>query len=95
MNELHALRDLEQLRQEIDKIDAALAPLLDQRMDLSIEVAAYKKQKGMAVHQPQREARLLAGVAQGRRHPDALRCVYQAILAQSRALQERDSVAEA
>ena len=41
--------DLLDLRKEIDKIDDQLIPLLQHRMDISRQVAAYKAERGLPV----------------------------------------------
>ena len=41
--------DLQEIRGRIDALDARLVELLCERMQLSAEVAEYKRQKGMAV----------------------------------------------
>ena len=40
--------DLEAIRRRIDKIDAQLVAALEERMEAVLEVAAYKKQQGLA-----------------------------------------------
>ena len=39
--------DLEKIRQEIDKVDQQLADVLESRLQLVMQVAAYKKSKGL------------------------------------------------
>ena len=41
--------DLEKIRQEIDKVDQQLADVLESRLQLVMQVAAYKKSKGLPV----------------------------------------------
>lgn len=41
--------DLEKIRQEIDKVDQQLADVLESRLHLVMQVAAYKKSKGLPV----------------------------------------------
>lgn len=82
------LRDLATLRVDIDEVDRALAPLLQRRMELSKEVALYKKANDLPVYQPEREAALLEKVAELVQEKEAILAVYEAILQQSRALQE-------
>ena len=55
--------DLLELRNEIDKLDDELIPLLLKRMDISRQVAEYKVQNGIPVLNEQRELEILEDVA--------------------------------
>ena len=48
--------DLELIRKEIDKADSQLAEVLEKRLQLVMQVAAYKKSKGMPIKDKNREA---------------------------------------
>ena len=52
-------RDLPQLREKIDQIDAAIVALLAQRMEVCKEVAEVKAGSSTAVIQPQRVREVL------------------------------------
>ncbi len=56
--------DLNELRLEIDKIDDALVRLFVQRMAVSADIADYKKEHGLPIFVPSREAEKLLDVAQ-------------------------------
>lgn len=56
--------DLDKIRKDIDHIDRQLVDLFCQRMALSAQVAAYKKENGMAIYVPEREQSILEAVAQ-------------------------------
>ena len=89
-NDRAKTRDLAALRGEIDRIDAALAPLLAERMGLSDEVGRFKRERGLPVLDAEREQQLLSkirGLA-GEESADSVEAVYRAILAASRARQE-------
>lgn len=82
--------DLLELRNEIDKLDDELIPLLLKRMDISRQVAEYKVQNGIPVLNEQRELEILEDVAskcgeQG----EVLKTVFSAIMDASRALQHK------
>ena len=49
------MENLEEIRKEIDVVDAQLAPLFERRMELIRRIAAYKKAHGLAVSDPARE----------------------------------------
>lgn len=82
--------DLLELRNEIDKLDDELIPLLLKRMDISRRVAEYKVQNGIPVLNEQRELEILEDVAskcgeQG----EVIKTVFSAIMDASRALQHK------
>lgn len=54
--------DLSQLRCEIDAIDTELVKLFCARMNLSAQVADYKKAKDLPIYHPQREREILEKV---------------------------------
>ena len=56
--------DLNELRLEIDKIDDELVRLFGQRMEVSARIADYKKENGLPIFVPSREAEKLLDVAQ-------------------------------
>lgn len=51
---------LDQLRQDIDKVDSELVALFAKRMALTRQVGEYKNAQGLPVYMPQREAELIA-----------------------------------
>ena len=55
--------DLKELRAEIDEIDRQLVSLFEKRMNVSSEVAQYKRESGMPVYDPVRERQKLASIA--------------------------------
>ena len=55
--------DLNELRLEIDKIDDELVRLFAARMDVSARIADYKKENGLPIFVPAREAEKLLDVA--------------------------------
>ncbi|SDN84266.1 bifunctional chorismate mutase/prephenate dehydratase [Acetanaerobacterium elongatum] len=58
------MKDLNQLRVEIDQTDEQLLALFKQRMGLVKEVAAYKAANSLPVYQPEREKLLLKRVGE-------------------------------
>ncbi len=55
--------ELNELRQEIDKIDDELVKLFGQRMEVAAQISDYKKEKKMPIYQPSRERSKLQDVA--------------------------------
>ena len=85
---------LETKRQEIDQIDQALADLLIRRMEITGQIGVYKAEHGLPVLHTGREKEVLAQVMD--RAPqddealrDALKTIFQTIMAASRQDQEK------
>ena len=55
--------DLAEIRQEIDQVDQAIVALMEKRMQLVDQVAAYKQVTGKPIFDPAREQVLLDKVA--------------------------------
>lgn len=84
--------DLEQIRQEIDQIDAQLVELLEKRMSLVSQVVAYKKANGKAVLDSKREGVIFQKVAErvaDKQYEEAIVATFAGILKQSRAFQDK------
>ncbi|MBR1757402.1 MAG: chorismate mutase [Lachnospiraceae bacterium] len=82
--------DLQECRKEIDRIDAELVRLLNERMDVSREVANYKISVGMPVYDPVREKQKLDGLkekAPNEMYAASLRGIFEQIMGNSRKLQ--------
>ncbi len=82
--------DLQEIRRRIDALDAQLVQLLCDRMQLSAEVAAYKKAQGMAVLDRTRELEILQNrEAQAGEFGAQVREIYEKIFEMSRAYQQQ------
>ncbi len=84
------MRELTALRQEIDRLDAQIAQLFLQRMEVCREVGEYKKANGLPVLDAQREHDLLTAKSALTGDPvskRALQGLFGAVMAESRALQ--------
>ncbi|GGE37697.1 chorismate mutase [Streptococcus himalayensis] len=82
--------DLLAIRQEIDQVDQALVTLLEKRMDLVGQVAAYKAQVGKAIFDRQREEEVLekiAGLVENQDYRERLVETFAAIMKESRTYQ--------
>lgn len=53
------MRELDELRKEIDEIDEKILQLYERRMETARQVGEWKKEKGMKVYDPMREKDLL------------------------------------
>ncbi len=86
--------NLEECRKEIDNIDSEIVRLFSKRMDIAQNVAAYKKETGMAIYDSERERKLLEKVenAAGEAYGDYVRRLYTTILELSRLHQAKGIV---
>jgi 3-dehydroquinate dehydratase-2 len=55
--------DLQTYRKQIDKIDEELLRLFKKRMDVALNIAAYKKERGIPVFDPKREQEKLSSIS--------------------------------
>ncbi len=87
---------LDSPRHQIDRIDRELVQLLNQRAQVSLEIALHKAKSGTAVFVPEREQQVLENVLAaggGPLKPEHLRSIYREILSSSRGLQRKIRVA--
>ena len=80
------MSQLEELRREIDAVDAQLVPLFLRRMEVTGRVGAYKKERNIPVLDSGRERALLSKVGQeaGEELADYIQSMYRTIMAASR-----------
>lgn len=82
------MRDLTEIRQDINKIDDELIKLYKKRMDCAKEVGEYKKLNNIPVLNQDRENEILDAVAEkGGEYGPSARLLYSNIMELSRALQ--------
>ncbi|HKM28608.1 MAG TPA: prephenate dehydratase domain-containing protein [Anaerovoracaceae bacterium] len=83
--------DIQDLRKEIDNIDAGLIELFEKRMETAKQIGEYKIDKGMPVYDPAREREKLSKIAddapEGMR--SYLRMLYASIFEMSKEHQRR------
>ena len=81
--------ELKDLREQIDEIDRQLVPLFIKRMNVSADVAEYKRKSGMRVLDPSRERALLEKISEsaGEEFEEYARNLYYTILDLSRSYQ--------
>jgi chorismate mutase/prephenate dehydratase len=86
------MKNLDQLRSEIDDVDYQMVELLKQRMDLCGEVATYKKENNLPVLAPGRERALLtkAATQAGTAYADYTESVFRSIMSASRSYQRKN-----
>ena len=82
------MRDLSEIRKDIDQIDNELIALFKRRMDCAKEVGIYKKANNIPVLNQKREDEILAEVQEkGGEYGAAARLLFSNIMELSRALQ--------
>lgn len=81
---------LEEIRNEIDEIDAQLLPLFLRRMECAGQVAAIKQKENLPVFDAAREKEILDAAAEkAGKYGGEARSLYSAMMAMSRAAQHR------
>ena len=82
---------LDELRQDIDRIDEVLVRLLNERARVACEVGQVKKEQGVEVYQPDREKQVLDHVrglaVEGPLGPDAIARLFERIIDEARRLE--------
>ena len=81
--------DIKEIRKRIDATDEQLAELLAERMKLAADVAAYKKENGMAVYDAQREKEVIERVSRsaGETFAPYIAEIYETIMKTSKDYQ--------
>ena len=79
------MKDLGELREQIDNIDGQIMRLLRERFGTVREVAEYKRAHGLEVLQESREAEVLGRITG--EYAEYMREIYAAVLKTSRDLQ--------
>jgi chorismate mutase-like protein len=84
---------LDDLRNDIDRVDEALVRLLNERARVACEIGQLKKALGVEVYQPEREKQVVAHVrglaAEGPLGPDAIARLFERIIDEARGLERR------
>lgn len=84
--------ELDDLRQRIDRVDAELVRLFEERMELSRRVGACKKERGLPVFDPARERELLddrTGRLSDPKLSEDLRAFFSFLMEAGKALQRQ------
>ena len=87
---------LEALREEIDKLDEVIVRLLDRRARCAYAVGRLKRDQGMGIYEPSREASVMAHVKavnaslEGPLTDEAIVRLYERIMDEARRIQRLD-----
>ena len=85
------MQDIRMLREQLDQIDREIIGLLEKRLEVSREVARWKRAMGLPVLDAGREEQVLETRAAMLREPERredVRTLFRDIMAMSRAEQE-------
>lgn len=83
--------DIKKLREQIDRIDTELLRLYEERMDVCKEIGEYKKSKGIAAYDPERETEKLDSVfaaVKNKEYADGAAQMFIALMQASVEMQE-------
>ena len=84
---------LDDLRNDIDRVDEVLVRMLNERARIACEIGRIKKELGIEIYQPEREKQVLAHVrsvaAEGPLGADAIARLFERIIDEARGLERR------
>ncbi len=87
------MSSLDELRADIDRVDEVLVRLLNERARCVCEIGQIKKERGIAIYQPDREKDVLNHVrgvgAEGPLGADAIARLFERIIDEARRLERR------
>ena len=87
------MRTLDELRDDIDRVDEVIVRLLNERARVAVEIGRLKKELNVPIYQPDREKQVLAhvrGVAsEGPLGADAIARLFERIIDEARRLERR------
>lgn len=88
----HFQKEIEELREKINKIDAEIVRVLNERAKLVLSIKDVKSKASIPLYDPRREEEIFEHVSrsnQGPLYDDALREVYEKILHAMKDLEKR------
>ncbi len=83
--------NLDEIRVIIDGLDKEITALLVKRMEVTRDVAAYKKANDLPVYHPEREKAVIAKVSalSGEEYAPYIAAIYQNLMGESKKYQEK------
>lgn len=82
---------LHQLRFEIDKLDAQLLALLNERATLALQIGMEKQQSFQPIYNPNREEQVIENVIKQNKGPltaEQIKSIFQVIIDSCRTIQQ-------
>lgn len=82
--------DINDLRIEIDRLDRELLRIFNQRADLALKIGEIKKERQMAVYDPEREKRIFEAMTAANPGPledSAIVRLFERVIDESRRLE--------
>jgi chorismate mutase len=82
--------DIEDWRDEIDRLDEQLVKLLNARSRCAIELGQLKRELGLPIYSPDREREVIAhvtGINHGPLDRDAIRRLFERVIDESRSIE--------
>ena len=83
--------NLEEIRLIIDQLDKEITALLVKRMEVTKDVAAYKKANGLPIYHPEREKKVIEKVSAqaGEEYAPYIAAIYQCMMDESKKNQQK------
>ena len=83
--------NLDEIRHVIDALDKEITALLVKRMEVTRDVAAYKKTNNLPVYHPEREKAVISKVSAlaGEEYAPYIAAIYQNMMDESKKYQEK------
>ena len=85
------MSDLNQLRLEINEITLQMVELFEKRLDVSKEVAAYKKANNLPIYQPEREKQVIEMYTKDAKYPELTKMFLESLMTFSKELQKEEN----
>jgi len=87
------MRTLDELRDDIDRVDEVIVRLLNERARVAVEIGQLKKQLNVPIYQPDREKQGIEHVrnvaSEGPLGADAIARLFERIIDEARGLERR------
>ncbi|MFN8001616.1 MAG: chorismate mutase [Acidobacteriota bacterium] len=85
-----AMKQMGSWRERIDEIDLQLVKLFNERTQCAIEIGHIKKQLGLEIYSPSREAQVIANVTNANHGPldaEAIRRLFERVIDEARRIE--------
>jgi len=92
MNRSDAEREIDRIRDAIDRVDAVIVRLLNQRAKYAIEIGEIKGVLGLPIYAPEREQQVLHHVektCEGPLDAPTMRRLFERIIDESRSVERK------